>query len=353
MVRRPPWARPRRRPQGWGPGFRATPAAPGRFSVVIPVYNGKATLERSVTSVLDQTDQDFEIILVDDGSTDGSLALARRLASDDPRIDVYSIDNSGGPARPRNVAIERSEGEFIAFLDQDDWWLPEKLALQRERFGQGDVALVYSDAVYLDTQSEESGLLISQRPPHVERHGWEGLPEGQVQRAIVMGNFAAQLTVVVRRDWVARVGKLDEEALGVDCYDYLIRVALAGGSFGAVAKPLAVHDRGDRSLSRDQEVACAHTLAFFKDYAGDHRELADAWSFRIGEYEAALRSIYLERTDDPSLGLTERLGAVANLCWLRPTRDDLAHALKALVPPGARRRLGKAAGRPRPAEHSR
>lgn len=108
--------------------------APGRpaplVSVVTPVWNAAATLGETVASVRAQSLADWEMLLVDDGSTDGSGALAARLAAAEPRIGVLSHPTRLGAAAARNRAIRAARGRFIAFLDADDLWRPEKLALQ-------------------------------------------------------------------------------------------------------------------------------------------------------------------------------------------------------------------------------
>ena len=100
------------------------------FSVVIPAYNAAATLRGTVESVLGQSDQDFEIIIVDDGSTDRTLKVMLDLAVMDSRIRVVSQSNSGVSAT-RNYGASLAKGEFIAFLDADDEWNCEKLASHR------------------------------------------------------------------------------------------------------------------------------------------------------------------------------------------------------------------------------
>jgi glycosyltransferase involved in cell wall biosynthesis len=299
-------------------------------SVVVPIYNGGALLTRAIESVLTQSYERFELILVDDGSTDGSLALARCFAAADERIRVFAIPNSGAPARPRNHAIERSSGEFIAFLDQDDWWFPDKLDKQVTLFREGDFGLVYSDAVYLDDSSDESGLLISELAYYRKRTG--PMPHGAVVRDIIRSNFVTQCTLVVRTEWIRRVGPMNESAPGVDCYDHLLRLALAGASFGAVREALAVHDRQHASLSRDQVSAWEHALPFFRELAQQHPEWSEEWTPRLAEYEHALRHAYVREARDRGAGLGARLRAASRLLGVHPSRDDLARVTKSFVP---------------------
>ena len=96
-----------------------------KFSVVIPLYNKEHYIEKTIRSVLDQTCTDYEVIVVDDGSKDNSLALARRFESD--RVRVIPQENQGVSAA-RNTGILNANGEFICFLDADDEWRPDYLA---------------------------------------------------------------------------------------------------------------------------------------------------------------------------------------------------------------------------------
>lgn len=91
------------------------------ISVIIPVYNVEKYLEQCVTSVLNQTYRDIEVILVDDGSTDGSPAICDRYAQQDKRVKVYHTSN-GGAARARNIGLEYANGDYIIFMDSDDFW---------------------------------------------------------------------------------------------------------------------------------------------------------------------------------------------------------------------------------------
>jgi glycosyltransferase involved in cell wall biosynthesis len=337
----PVWSQRRPTQPRWTPPFSSRhpdDVAKGMVSVIIPLYNGSACLERAIRSVQAQTYQDVEMIVVDDASTDDSLEVARRLASKDPRIRVYAIDHCGAPARPRNHAIQRSNGEFIAFLDQDDWWFPQKLERQVAKFDEDDYAVVYSDAVYLDALSPHSGSLVSELPAHRQRFGHVPgrLPQGEVQGDLVSGNFAAMLTVVIRASRVREIGPLDETAIGVDCYEYLLRLALSGGTFGAVSEPLGVHERG--GLSRDQETARARSLQFFKDLSRRHPQLREQWTFRVREYEDVLIEDRIARMHQGA-GSLERLTTLYQMLWLEPSGNQLRRAATSLLAPGVRTAL--------------
>jgi glycosyltransferase involved in cell wall biosynthesis len=133
-------------------GISMTPV----FSVIIPVFNAGKYLERTIASVLGQTLRDFELILVDDGSTDGSLDQARTIK--DARLSILSQANTGAPtALNRGIAAARAE--YIAFLDSDDLWAPDKLQRHLEAFlGHPEADLTFTGLLYVDPDDQPLGL---------------------------------------------------------------------------------------------------------------------------------------------------------------------------------------------------
>lgn len=112
---------------------KPTTATP-EVSVVIPYFNRQDTLLRALESVVKQSYQNLEIITVDDGSSDGSFELAERFRTDHPELSITNLRQpNGGPSSARNTGVRAARGSYVAFLDSDDSWLPEKLALQMER----------------------------------------------------------------------------------------------------------------------------------------------------------------------------------------------------------------------------
>lgn len=135
-----------------GPGSQPGDRAP-LVSVIIPVYNGAATIGRALQSVFDQTFSNFEIICVDDGSTDNTPAV---LAAFGDRIRVVSQANRGFPGA-RNAGVAASRGEMLALIDHDDQWAPQKLELNVAALHDvPGASLVYSDLVVVNEAGEES-----------------------------------------------------------------------------------------------------------------------------------------------------------------------------------------------------
>ena len=113
-------------------------------SIVMPVHNSRPFLSESIGSVIRQTYRDWQLIVVDDGSEDGSSDLASELAEKDSRIRIVCFSSNQGPAVARNTAIRQAEGRYIAFLDSDDVWQPEKLDKQMHAMQEGELDLCYS-----------------------------------------------------------------------------------------------------------------------------------------------------------------------------------------------------------------
>jgi hypothetical protein len=174
----------------------------GVFSVVIPAYNARPTLRRAVLSVLHQTAGDFELVVVDDGSTDGS----RNVVPDDPRVRVVTQENRGeGPAR--NAGIEAARRAWVAFLDADDAWHPDHLAeLDRIRRKVPDAAL------------------ISTRTTYSARRGRRRARIGEISFFEQPWAISSS-SVAIRRDAALALGGFSDEPLGADTQMW-VRVAL-------------------------------------------------------------------------------------------------------------------------------
>lgn len=138
-------------------------AAKPSISVIVPVYNAAGCLHRSLRSVLRQTLPDFELIVVDDCSTDESAEILRDYRALDDRVRVFSTAKNGGPGAARNVGLGHARGRYIAFLDSDDFWMRNKLERQVRRFDDDDVIVSCTSTVVLNSEGGIRGL-IKARP---------------------------------------------------------------------------------------------------------------------------------------------------------------------------------------------
>lgn len=115
-------------------------------SIITPCYNAERTIKQTIESVLSQTYPYWEMLVVDDCSTDESAKIIKEYTAKNPRVKYYKTEKiSGSPSLPRNIGIEHAQGRFIAFLDSDDIWLPNKLKEQIGLFEQANVAIVFSN----------------------------------------------------------------------------------------------------------------------------------------------------------------------------------------------------------------
>ncbi len=157
-------------------------------SVIIPAYNAGAFLAEAVSSALAQTHKEIEVLIVDDKSDDNTLALARRLEREDERVRVLASERNAGPGESRNRALAAASGEWVALLDADDLWLPERLERLAAHFADADAV---SDDVVIDgarTLLAANGFRVAEpvllRPADLARHGL-GLLQPAVRRAFL------------------------------------------------------------------------------------------------------------------------------------------------------------------------
>ncbi len=134
-------------------------------SIIMPVHNAERYLEEAIRSVMAQTYPSWELLVIDDASTDSSMDIAGRLACEDDRIKIHTNPTpTGYPATPRNMAVDLAEGRYIAFLDSDDVWLPGKLEHQLPFFSESEnIAVVFSDYEKIDENSERDNRVVKAR----------------------------------------------------------------------------------------------------------------------------------------------------------------------------------------------
>lgn len=162
----------------------------GLVSIVMPNYNGSKYLEETIQSVIAQTYQNWELLFVDDCSSDNSLELVRSF--DDDRIRIFQNEKNSGAAVSRNLALKMAKGRWIAFLDSDDLWLPDKLAEQLSFMVSNDCHFSYTPY----SQIDESG-----KPLNVEVTG----PRRVNKRKMYRYDYVGCLTVIYDREFVGLI----------------------------------------------------------------------------------------------------------------------------------------------------
>lgn len=134
-------------------------------SIITPCYNASRTIGATIESVLSQTFLDWELLIIDDCSSDNSAQIIQEYTIKDPRIKYYKTKkSSGSPSYPRNIGIDHANGEYIAFLDSDDLWLPNKLTCQVEFAQDNGYEFVYSDYEKISAEGKRNNRVIRMRP---------------------------------------------------------------------------------------------------------------------------------------------------------------------------------------------
>lgn len=162
-------------------------------SIITPSYNSSVFISQTIESVLAQTYPDWEMLIIDDGSTDASPDIIKEYARKDSRIRFLQTEQpSGSPAVPRNIGIMNARGRYIAFLDSDDLWLPDKLAEQLKLFDGDETAIVYSNYEKISEAGERAERIIT-------------APSQVSYRELLKGNVIGNLTGIYDTEKVGKV----------------------------------------------------------------------------------------------------------------------------------------------------
>ena len=181
-------------------------------SVILPVYNRQSSISRAIESVLNQTYHPLEVIVIDDGSTDGTIPMLERFGS---RITVLTQAHAGAYVA-RNLGLRHARGEFVAFIDSDDAWLPDRLSSQMPLMQRQEVGLVFGDAIHVTLGARTRLTCFRVSPPK----------RGRVAGEFAWSNFVPTVSVLVRRSCLDEAGGFPlTSALSAD-YLTWFRIAL-------------------------------------------------------------------------------------------------------------------------------
>jgi len=181
------------------------------ISIVVPTHNRPVFLKKTLVSIIQQTYKNLEVLVVSNGSNEHNRKVVEDLQ--DPRVCYFEQENSGGPASPRNNGIKRAKGKYIAFCDDDDLWMPEKLQLQLEAL----------------EHNHDHGLCFTKMLRFDEKDQWT-LPheEGQATlHSLLYTNTVPISSVIIRRDLLSKFGGFNESRLVgfSEDYEFLLRFA--------------------------------------------------------------------------------------------------------------------------------
>ena len=185
------------------------------FTVIIPLYNCEKYISRAIKSVIEQTYSNWELIVVDDCSTDDSRKIVRKFTQFDRRIRlIKSNENFGGPARPRNIGIKNAKGVFIAFLDNDDVWYSDKLSLTNKHFqDNSNIDFICHDETIVQNGIKKGELIYG--------------PHKTFEKLLFKGNCISTSATVIKRKKIFAAGLFSENISfnGVEDYEFWMRLS--------------------------------------------------------------------------------------------------------------------------------
>jgi glycosyltransferase involved in cell wall biosynthesis len=236
-------------------------------SIIMPVYNGAPFLERSIKSVLNQTFNNWELIIIDDDSNDNSLQVIQEFLPN-KNIILLSNNSNKGIAATRNVGLKNASGLYIALLDQDDEWLPTKLEKQIQLFKSSsvDYALVYTNTkVQLN-----NGILINKK---INIEPGPSIQENLIK--LFQSNFISSLTVLIKKEYLDEVGFFNEDIRwGGDDYELWLRLATKY-KFGFINETLTIRHEHGGNFSAPKKKIMTGTIKLAENFAEEHAFLKD------------------------------------------------------------------------------
>ena len=226
------------------------------FSVVIPTYNRAAKLQRALESLAGQTCRDFEVLVCDDGSDDGTREVVAAFADRFQLVYLWE-KNWGGPARPRNRGIAVARGEWVCFLDADDWWYPKKLETVLAKLGVAD--LIYHD---FDVQGDSGPHQVGKRSRQLKPPVFVDL--------MTVGCSLVTSSVCVRRSLLEKAGGFAEERelIAIEDYDLWLRISRLTENFLHIPGPLGVYWVDDANISTFSEKYISREINLSGRYLG-------------------------------------------------------------------------------------
>jgi teichuronic acid biosynthesis glycosyltransferase TuaG len=229
-------------------------------SIIMPAYNAEKYIAASIESVLAQTYSDWELIVVDDGSTDSTATVVQEFATRDPRVR-YIFQENGRLGKARNTGISNSTGRLIAFLDSDDLWLPTKLEVQTRAMAENNADVVYSKSyVFCDENIDDETQTL---PSSAGKFSGPDFFDSLIRYPQI-----PVLTVLFKRSALDRVGLFEEGKAyhGCEDYDLWLRLARAGLVFYGMPDVLARYRRHGTAMTAMRSNMFKLTLLIVQRY---------------------------------------------------------------------------------------
>jgi glycosyltransferase involved in cell wall biosynthesis len=257
------------------------------ISVIIPAYNSELTIKETIESVQKQTFTNFEIIVIDDGSQDGTIELVKNLVKLEPRLKIFCYENAG-VAVARNRGIQLAQGEFISLLDADDLWTPDKLELQLKALKNNpEAGVAYSWTNPVDEQGKL--LFLGTRPV------WEG----NVYKELLQTNFLSNgSNILVRREAIESINGFPTDFPVASDWDFYLKLAFKW-SFVVVPQYQILYRQRLNSMSANIEALMQENCAVLeRAYQIAPAELQSFRNKSLSNLYLYFAELYLKRSKD-------------------------------------------------------
>lgn len=213
------------------------------ISVIIPTFNSARFLSKAIKSALEQSYQNIEILVVDDGSTDETERIVKKWQKKDKRIRYLKHKKQKGLSAARNTGIGASKGKFIAFLDADDIWMEDKLEKQIKKIKKG-ADLVYSDAILIDEEGKKKKKTLWEEIKVMPRAGKDCL------KFLFQKNFIVPASsLILKKEIFKKIGGFDERLRSVEDYDFCLRIVAQGCKISYLNSPTLFYRRSSQQMS--------------------------------------------------------------------------------------------------------
>ncbi|MDQ0969218.1 glycosyltransferase involved in cell wall biosynthesis [Flavobacterium sp. W4I14] len=255
------------------------------FSIIIPTYNRSSRLKKALDGLASQTFKNFEVIICDDGSVDDTQQVVNKYC-DKLNLRYIWNENWGGPARPRNIGIKESSGEWICFLDSDDWWYSNKLEECAKYIADYDFLFHSVDIFNAKTNSltaKKVGRALGDNP---------------FKDLILNGNGIANSSVVIKKSVCEKIGEISEEKtlIAVEDYDYWLRATKNSSRVKFLNLSLgAYYWDGDSNISQISMDRITKEITIFNKYLAnlnlsEQKQATYIFNYKIGRYYGLLNN---------------------------------------------------------------
>lgn len=226
-------------------------------SIIVAAWDGDKYIGETLKSLLNQSEKDIEVLVVDDGSTDRTAEIVKSYR--DPRVQYFYQENSGSQASPRNKGIKEARGDFVGFCDQDDLWYKNKIQKQIAAYENSserdNIGIIISSADLISAEGKKLGTT------EVPFEGF--LRQEESREKLLAGDFITACSALIPKKVLDEVGLLDEGLAGVDDYDLFLRISEKYGIV-AMSEQLCAWRQSESSFSADKEKQYIETEKIFQ-----------------------------------------------------------------------------------------